>query len=121
MDALIARANPYLSLLGLGWLVPLVKITSGDDRERQARELWRQLGVPLCAIAVFVVAWSFLAARIETSLGGIPGPAAVWREANALVAEHRAERAKRAEFYTRQEARNAAARAADPSADVRVR
>ena len=121
MAALIARANPYLSLLGLGWLVPLAKIASGDDRKRQASELWRQLGVPLCAIAAFLLAWSFLAARIETSLGGIPGPAAVWREAGALVAEHRTERAKRAEFYARQDARNAAARAADPHADVRVR
>jgi nitrate/nitrite transport system permease protein len=121
MSALIARANPYLSLLGMGWLVPLVKIARGDDRERQARELWRQLGVPLCAVAAFLVAWSFLAARIETSLGGIPGPTAVWREAGALVAEHQAERTKRAEFYARQAARNAAARAADSSADVRVR
>jgi len=121
MSALIARANPYLSLLGMGWLVPLVKIARGDDRERQARELWRQLGVPLCAVAAFLVAWSFLAARIETSLGGIPGPTAVWREAGALVTEHQAERTKRAEFYARQAARNAAARAADSSADVRVR
>jgi len=47
MTALIARANPYLSLLGLGWLVPLVKIASGDDRERQARELWRSRSSPL--------------------------------------------------------------------------
>src|SRR5499427_305687 len=121
MDALIARANPYLSLLGLGWLVPLVRIATGDDRERQARELWRQLGVPLVAIAVFVLAWSQLASRIETSLGGIPGPSAVWREAQGLVAEHRAERARRAEFYARQDARVAAARAADVDADVRVR
>src|SRR5499427_1871207 len=121
MAALIARANPYLSLLGLGWLVPLVRIATGDDRERQARELWRQLGVPLVAIAVFVLAWSQLASRIETSLGGIPGPSAVWREAQGLVAEHRAERARRAEFYARQDARNAAARAADPKAEVRVR
>src|SRR5215470_4162109 len=121
MDALIARANPYLSLLGLGWVVPLVKIASGDDRERQARELWKQLGVPLLAIALFVLAWSQLASRIETSLGGIPGPAAVWSEARGLIAEHRAERARRADFYARQDARNAAARAADPDADVRVR
>src|SRR5262249_33875596 len=87
-------------------------------RERQARELWRQLGVPLCALALFVLAWAQLASRIETSLGGIPGPSAVWREAQGLVAEHRAERARRAEFYARQDARNAAARAADRSAEI---
>jgi len=121
MQALIDRANPYLALLGLGWLVPLVKIASGGDRRQQARELWRELGVPLAAIAIFVVAWAQIAARVETSLGGIPGPAAVWQQARELVAEHRAERERRVEFYARQEVRNAAALAENPQADVRVR
>src|SRR5882672_10004397 len=118
MDAWINRANPYLALLGLGWLA---RLATGDDVARQARELWRQLGVPLAAIALFLLAWSQLAARIETSLGAIPGPAAVWHEARGLAAEHRAERERRAEFYARQDARNSAARAADANAEVRVR
>jgi nitrate/nitrite transport system permease protein len=121
MQALLNRVNPYLALLGLGWLVPLAKLASGDDRRRQARELWRELGVPLAAIAIFLLAWAQLAARIETSLGGIPGPAAVWQQARELVTEHRAERERRAEFYARQEARNAAALAASPQAEARVR
>jgi nitrate/nitrite transport system permease protein len=121
MQALLNRANPYLALLGLGWIVPLAKIASGDDRRQQARELWRQLGVPLAAIALFVLAWAQVAARIETSLGGIPGPAAVWQQARELVSEHRAERERRVEFYARQETRNAAALAENPQAEVRVR
>jgi nitrate/nitrite transport system permease protein len=120
MQALIDRANPYLALLGLGWLVPLVKIASGDDRRQQARELWRELGVPLAALAMFVLAWAQIAARVETSLGGIPGPAAVWQQARELAAEHRAERERRVQFYARQEARNAAALAENPRAEVRV-
>ena len=114
MQALLNRANPYLALLGLGWIVPLAKIAWGDDRRQQARELWRQLGVPLAAIALFVLAWAQVAARIETSLGGIPGPAAVWQQACELVSEHRAERERRVEFYARQETRNAAALAENP-------
>ena len=121
MEALLNRVNPYLALLGLRWLVPLVKLASGDDRRQQARELWRELGVPLTAIVIFLLAWAQLAARIETSLGGIPGPAAVWQQARELVAEHRAERERRAEFYARQEARNAAALEESPQAEVRVR
>src|SRR5262245_59917414 len=121
MQALIDCANPYLALLGLGWLVPLVKIAAGDDRRQQACELWRELGVPPAAIAIFIVTWAQIAARIETSLGGIPGPAAVWREARELAAEHGAERERRAEFYARQEARNAAALAENPQAEIRVR
>ena len=121
MSALIARVNPYLAVLGVGWLVPLLKIASGDSPSTQVRELWQQLGIPLVALALFLAAWSGVAARIETSLGALPGPSAVWTEAKNLVAEHGAERARRADFYARQEARNAEALAANPDAEIRVR
>jgi nitrate/nitrite transport system permease protein len=121
MSALIARANPYLAMLGVGWLVPILKMASGDSPSTQLRELWRELGVPALAIVLFLAAWAGVAARIETSLGALPGPAAVLAEARNLVAEHGAERERRAEFYARQEVRSAAALAENPAADVRVR
>ena len=121
MSALIARANPYLVMLGVGWLVPVLKIVSGDSPGAQMKELWRELGVPVLAIALFLGAWSGLAARIETSLGTLPGPKAVLTEAGNLVAEHGAERERRADFYARQETRNAEALAENPNAEVRVR
>lgn len=121
MNTLIARVNPYLAVLGVGWLVPMLRLASGDSPSTNLRELWQQLGIPLVAIALFMAAWAGIAARIETSLGALPGPAAVWTEAQNLVAEHAAERTRRDEFYTRQEARNAAALAENPEADVRVR
>ncbi len=121
MEALINRTQPYFVLLGLGWLAPLARLAAGDDPATQSRELWRSLGVPLVSLAVFLFAWSAVAARIETSLGTIPGPKAVWQQAGALLVEHRAEREKRAEFYARQEVRNAAKLAANPNADVHVR
>jgi nitrate/nitrite transport system permease protein len=121
MNALIARVNPYLAMLGVGWLVPIMKMASGDSPSVQLREIWRDLGVPLVAIALFLLLWSGVAARVETSLGALPGPGAVWTEAQNLVAEHAAERTRRDEFYARQEARNADVLAENPSADVRVR
>jgi len=121
MSALIARVNPYLAVLGVGWLVPLLKIASGDSPSAQVRELWQQLGIPVVALALFLAVWSGVAARIETSLGALPGPLAVWTEAKNLVAEHGAERERRADFYARQEARNAEALAANPAAEIRVR
>jgi nitrate/nitrite transport system permease protein len=121
MHALINRANPYLALLGLGWIVPILKIAAGDNRRQQTLELWQQLGVPVLAIAVFLLAWAEIAGRIETSLGSIPGPSAVWQQAKQLAAEHDAERARRDEFYARQDARNAAALAENADAEVRVR
>jgi nitrate/nitrite transport system permease protein len=121
MNALIARANPYLAMLGVGWLVPILKMASGDSPSAQLKELWRELGVPLLAIALFLGAWGGVAARIETSLGALPGPRAVLTEAQNLVTEHGAERERRADFYARQESRNAQALAENPSAEVRVR
>src|SRR5262245_23607381 len=37
---------------------------------------WRTAGIPLVAIAIFLLVWSRLSAGIETSLGRIPGPTA---------------------------------------------
>jgi nitrate/nitrite transport system permease protein len=121
MHTLIARVNPYLAVLGVGWLVPILKMASGDDPSTQLRELWQQLGIPVLALALFLLLWAGVAARIDTSLGALPGPQAVWTEAKNLVAEHGVERTRRAEFYARQEARSAEALAENPEADVRVR
>ncbi|HLF12979.1 MAG TPA: ABC transporter permease [Gammaproteobacteria bacterium] len=121
MHTLINRANPYLALIGLGWFVPILRIFAGDNLNQQLRELWQQLGVPVLAIALFIGLWAQTAARIDTSLGGIPGPAAVWQEAKNLVADHRAERERRDEFYERQRVRNEQALAEDSAAPVRVR
>src|SRR5690606_14584407 len=70
---------------------------------------------------LFVAAWGELAPRVTTSLGAVPSPAAVWSEAGNLLAEHRAERERRAAFYERQRERNAALLAEDPAAEPRVR
>ena len=83
--------------------------------------LWRNLGIPALAIAVFLLAWSWLSAGIQTSLGQIPGPVAVFHQAQALWADHVAERAKAAAFYERQKVRNAARLAADPTTNIVTR
>lgn len=83
--------------------------------------LWRTVGVPMVAIAIFLVLWSRLSAGIQTSLGQIPGPVAVWQQAQVLWDDHVAERAKATAFHERQKARNAARLAEDPSAKIVVR
>jgi nitrate/nitrite transport system permease protein len=115
------RVCRFLALAGLGFLVPLVRMACGEDPRMQMAELWRTLGVPLVAMLVFLMAWSWVAGRIETSLGQIPGPSAVWAQAGVLWADHKAERAKAKEFYARQERRDAGRLAEDPTATVTVR
>jgi nitrate/nitrite transport system permease protein len=102
-------------------MLPLGRIVVGKDPAEQFKELWQLLGIPLVAIGLFLALWSSLAPRIDTSLGAVPGPAVVWQEAKNLAADHRAERAKEAEFYARQQARNDELLAADPDAEVKVR
>ena len=85
------------------------------------RELVRAVVLPLLAFVLFLGLWSFSAARVETSLGQLPGPLAVWEQATNLLAEYRAERQKEMAFYERQEKRNQKKQAENPDAKVRVR
>jgi nitrate/nitrite transport system permease protein len=101
-ELIVAR----LRAMRLGWAAPFVKLAAGEEPGEQLKTIARQMLVPLLGIAVFVALWATLAPRVDTSLGAIPGPAQVWNQAGVLFEEHRAERAKEAAFYERQEARN---------------
>ncbi len=116
----IERSSGFLKLLGLGWIAPLLLLSLGDDPKAQSKELWRQLGIPILAIVVFIGLWGVLAPRVHTSLGVLPGPVQVWAQAENLYADYRAERQRRHDFYARQEKRNAELLAADPSAAVKI-
>jgi len=111
----------FLSITGLTWFVPLVKIAAGENPAQQIRQLWLIMGVPLVAFMLFLGMWSVSAAKVNTSLGTIPGPAAVWHEAGGLVDEHYVEKAKEAAFYQRQQERNQAKLVEDPNAEVKIR
>jgi nitrate/nitrite transport system permease protein len=113
---MLERVCGVLNMLGVGFIVPVLRILRGEHPRAQLKELWRLLGVPLIAIAVFLFLWSRLASGIETSLGQIPGPAAVWTQAGALWNDHLAERTKATAFYERQATRNAERLADDPTA-----
>jgi nitrate/nitrite transport system permease protein len=85
-----------------------------------ARAALLAVGAPALAIALFLALWSASAARVQTSLGQVPGPVQVLVQAKALYDDHRAERDKEAEFYRRQEARNRQRLAEDPGARTTI-
>jgi nitrate/nitrite transport system permease protein len=93
---------------------------AGEGARARAGELGRLVGVPILAIALFLLLWSRLSVTVETTLGRIPGPVAVWQQAGALWTDHVAERTRAKEFYERQVQRNAARLSADPDARVTV-
>jgi nitrate/nitrite transport system permease protein len=108
-----------LSLVGLGFLQPVVSMCRGEDPRVHLRQLWLDLGAPILAIAAFLLLWSQVSSGIQTSLGQIPGPAAVWQQAKELWADHQVQREKAAVFHERQAKRNAERLAEDPNAEVR--
>jgi len=117
----MSSANNLFSVLGIGFVNPIIRLVRGESPRAQVMELWQLLGVPVLAIAVFLFLWSQVSSGIQTSLGKIPGPAAVWQQTHALWADHKAERAKAIAFHERQTARNADRLAADPSLKITVR
>lgn len=112
------RVAGVMSIAGLGFVTPAIRLARGENPRAQIAELWRGLGVPIVAVAVFLLLWSRLSSGVETTLGQIPGPLAVSRQVGALWADHQAERQKASEFYARLAERNAALRAEDPSAEI---
>ena len=103
----INKADAWFQVLGLSWVTPILKALAGDNPRAQISEIWRLLGVPLLAIGLFLLAWGTLAPKVQTSLGAIPGPAAVWEQVGNLHADAVRETKKESDFYTRQDTRNA--------------
>lgn len=118
---LYVRINKFLTLMGLTWFVPLVSLGGGENPKAQFRELLRIIGVPILFFLVFLAFWDWGAAKIQTSLGAVPGPAAVWTEAKGLIDEHHAEREKEVAFHKRQDERNAKKLAKNPDAEIKTR
>ena len=77
--------------------------------------------LPLIGLLMFLAIWNVAAKNIDTSLGQFPGPTQVWVQAEVLIDEHYAQREKADAFYTRQNERNAARVAQDPSYSPKIR
>jgi nitrate/nitrite transport system permease protein len=103
----VNKVDKYFQVLGLSWVTPALRLAGGDDPKTNGREIWQLLGVPLVAIICFLLAWAALAPKVQTSLGAIPGPAEVWEQAVNLHGDYLREKEKEADFYTRQDERNA--------------
>ncbi|MGR8999324.1 MAG: ABC transporter permease [Gammaproteobacteria bacterium] len=111
----------FLNITGLTWFVPLVKIAAGENPAQQTRQLFLIMGVPIIAFILFLGLWSFSAAKVNTSLGAIPGPVAVWHEAGGLLAEYYTEKKKEAAYYQRQQERNRQKLEENPAAEIKTR
>ncbi len=80
-----------------------------------------KLLMPVVGLLLFLALWNGVAKTIDTSLGQFPGLAQVWEQSMTLIDEHSAQREKADAFYARQEERNAARMAKDPSYEPKIR
>ncbi len=94
----INKADKWLTVLGLSWVTPVLKAAAGDNPKAQVSEIWRLLGVPLVAVAAFLLLWGTLAPQVQTSLGAVPGPAQVWEQAVNLHEDAQQKAASREKF-----------------------
>jgi nitrate/nitrite transport system permease protein len=74
--------------------------------------------IPMVGIALFLMIWHASAPSIKTSLGDFPQPQQVFEQWGNLIDEYSAEQAREAQFYERQEKRNAERIAKDPEAKL---
>lgn len=111
-----AIAIRFFNTTGMKWGIPLVKLISGEQVVEQLKSIVKTIVIPITAIALFLLCWSFCARQITTSLGQVPGPGMVWEQAKVLWQEHLLEKSKAAEFYRRQDARNEKRLAENPDA-----
>jgi nitrate/nitrite transport system permease protein len=108
----------FFNATGMSWGVPLVKLFAGESVVEQLGVIARNILIPVLAILVFLLAWSYGARQVTTSLGQVPGPAMVFEQFQELWKAHLVEREKATAFYTRQAERNAKRLAANPDARV---
>lgn len=92
-----------------------------DMNQAKLKAFGSAVMLPVIGFVIFLGLWNVLAKSIDTSLGQFPGPAQVWEQASVLVDEHNAQQAKAQAFYARQEERNNARAAQDPSYEPKVR
>jgi len=111
----------FFNITGLTWFVPFVKIAAGENAAQQIRQLFLIMGVPIIAFTLFLGLWGFSASKVNTSLGAIPGPVAVWHEAGGLLDEHFVEKDKEVKFYQHQQERNDQVLAENPEAVINSR
>jgi len=111
----------YLEMAGMSWLVPVVRLSAGENPREQISEMFTGIGLPIIALVAFLLLWAGAASEVKTSLGVLPGPIAVWEQGENLWQEYKAERIKEQAFYERQDVRNKKKLEKNPDAEIKVR
>lgn len=116
MTSKIPTSSPLDSTSLSSW-----KSITDDVMPIWLQETIKSIMLPIAGLLFFLLIWGTAAQNIDTSLGKFPGPTKALEQFQSLIIEHNEERTKEYEFYQRQEKRNAARLAEDPSYQVKIR
>ncbi len=89
----------------LGLVAGPAKMFANADPATMAKSALTQIGLPLVALAVFLLLWSRMLAGLDVGFATMPGPTDVWQAGAGLFEDHQAERLRASEFYERQDER----------------
>ncbi len=103
-----------------GWQRMIAIALPSPGRESVFRMLLRGIAPPLFGIIVFLGLWQIGASHVHTSLGTLPGPVAVLKQADNLYQEYLDEKERKAAFIERQKARKAEFLAQHPGQEFDV-
>ncbi|MEM7394181.1 MAG: hypothetical protein AAF492_17725, partial [Verrucomicrobiota bacterium] len=67
--------------IGLGFFAPFFRLAGGDKPKEQLGEICRNIFLPLSAIGLFMMFWSFCSVKVQTDSWKIPGPKETWQAA----------------------------------------
>ncbi|MCM8532530.1 MAG: ABC transporter permease subunit, partial [Lentisphaeraceae bacterium] len=87
----------FFEATGLTWFVPIIRLVTGEEPKEQCSEIFKMLGYPAIALALFFMTWGYLSTKIKTSVGALPSPTYVWSQGEAMWATHNSESVRKGE------------------------
>ncbi len=83
---------------GLTFFTPVVRLCTGEEPGKQLKKIVQFIVVPVLAILVFLVAWSWIAPKHKTKSGEVPTPSVVMDAAENIWTFHKREGFKEAAY-----------------------
>ncbi|GAA5484074.1 ABC transporter permease [Haloferula sargassicola] len=97
----------FIDTAGLSFLSPVVRLVTGEEPQKQVKDIVRFIVVPVFAFLAFLWLWSMIAPKHKTKAGEVPTPSVVWDAGKGIWRFHDRETAKENGFLLTGPAREA--------------
>ena len=87
--------------LGLGFFAPYARLIGKDEPDKQLKEIALGTGLPLLAIGIFMLFWTYCSKTVVTDSWRIPSPAETWAAYQGMNEFAANEAVKETEFLSK--------------------